>query len=59
MLSIVGVGVCLILCGVCLGIALDAVPPVGGKGEWFYFWLVAPAMVVIGGMLAWTLGVVA
>ena len=59
MLSIIGVWVAIILCGACLGMAFDAIPPVEGKGDWFAFWLVAPAMVVIGGILAWTLGMVA
>lgn len=59
MLSQVLVGGEIILCGVLLGVALDAIPPIGGRGDWFYFWLVAPAMIVIGGILAYTLGAVA
>jgi len=58
MLSQVLVGAEIILCGVLLGEAFVAIPPVGGKGEWFYFWVVGPAMIVVGGMLAWTLGIV-
>lgn len=59
MLSQVLVGAAIILMGVILGMAFDAIPPVGGKGDWVCFWVTGPAMVVCCGILAWTLGVAA
>jgi len=50
MLSTIGIGLAIIGIGVNLGLSFLFIPPRGGQGEWFVFFLVCPAMIFCAGL---------